>query len=130
MSYTNINLIKETCESKLRDLLDSYRDNMKRKITDPDMHRTLCCFLRLELEFFLKFKKFIDAIPEDGATLPTRSSGLAEDLREGYPLAMFNESLMDFFDACMARSEGTVKDVTIFTKSKYKQLEGWHSMFI
>ena len=52
----------------------------------------------------------------------------ADDIREEYPLAMFNESLMEYFDASMAFSEGEVYDATVFTKDKYSHLEAWHSM--
>ena len=49
-------LMIETCESKLGKLLGCYPNMLKtRSEAEPDMHRTLCCFLRLELEFLLKF---------------------------------------------------------------------------
>ena len=120
-------LMIDSCETKLGKLLGCYRNMLKiRSETEPDMHRTLCGFLRLELEFFLKFKKYIEAIPEDNE----RSNDPAEDLLEGYPLALFNESLMEFFDACMAYSEGQVREVTIFTKRKYDEAHGWHLMLM
>ena len=69
-------------------------------------------------------------MPEDGGALPAHSRSLAVDLREGCPLAMFNESLMEFFDACMANSEGQVKELTNFTKRKYSDIENLHSLLV
>ena len=44
---------KETLEIKLKSLFDGYRMVVKNKWSyDPNAHRTLCCFLRLELDFF------------------------------------------------------------------------------
>ena len=92
---------------------------------DPEMHRTLCSFMRLELEFFLKFKNFYDR--QRGCNASERSA-IAQALKDEYPLAMFNEVLMEFFDAYMARSEGFVKNATDMTKGKYEQILRWHSM--
>ena len=58
---TKIEKYKETLEIKLTSLFDDYRMIVKdKKSFDPNAHRTLCCFLRLELDFFLKYKNYID----------------------------------------------------------------------
>ena len=102
-------------------LFDGYRTVVKDKESyDPKSHQKLCCLLRLELDFFLKYKNFIDG--------ETQDRSVAQGLKEEYPLAMFNESLMEYFDACMAFSEGKVNDATIYTKSKYGELEALHDM--
>ena len=57
MATNPYQLMKETCESKLGRLLGCYRNMLKIKSeAEPDMHRTLCCFLRLELDFFLSLR--------------------------------------------------------------------------
>ena len=105
----------ESVNEALGTLLDCYRDTHKKKSSyEPEMHRTLCCFLRLELDFFLKFMNFHDH-QRDYYNASERDA-LARDIRDEYPLAMFNEALMEFFDACMACSEGHVKHATGMTK--------------
>ena len=116
----------------MRNLFAQYSHVIKKKSThDPKVHRTQCCFLRLELDLFVKYKKFFDCVTLSNdipRTFSERDKALADELREEYPLAMFNESLMEYFDAPMAFSEGKVNDATIYTKSKYSDIEAWHSV--
>ena len=117
----------ESLNKALGNLLDCYRKMHKTKSSyEPEMHRTLCCFWRLELDFFLKFKNFHEH-QRDHYNASERGA-LARDIRDEYPLAMFTEALVEFFDACMAHYEGYVKDTTEMTKGKYKYIKHWHSM--
>ena len=111
---------KETLEIKLKSLFDGYRMVVKNKSTfDADVFCAHCYYLRLELDFFLKYKNFIDA--------EKHYRSVAKNIREEFPLAMFNVKLMDYFDACMAHSEGSVKDATIYTRAKYDDITVLHS---
>ena len=71
---------------------------------------------------FLKYKNYIDG--------EKHYRSKANDIREEYPLAMFNESLMEYFDACMAQSEGKVKSAGDLVKSKYEDISGFHSVLM
>ena len=111
---------KEYVEIKLKKLFDDYRTVVKDKESyDPKSHQKLCCLLRLELDFFLKYKNFIDG--------ETQDRSVAQGLKEEYPLAMFNEILMEYFDASMAFSEGKVKEAGDLVKSKYESMKILHS---
>jgi hypothetical protein len=118
--------LKETMESKLADLLDCYRNYTKSKSNhEPEIHRTMMCFMRLELEFFLKFKNYTDC--QGFKCTRSECEALMKDIREEYPLAMFNEVLMEIFDANMAFSEGNVKSAGDMVKAKYDELQRWHA---
>ena len=109
-------------------LCDSFRDVLTDQLACgafPEMHRTLCCFMKLEIDFFLKIMEFFEC--NEDAT-PSECNTITEDLRDEYPLSMFNEALMEFFDASMAHSEGSVKLATEFTKFLYYRIERWHVM--
>jgi hypothetical protein len=111
---------KEYLEISLKKLFDGFRTVVKDKESyDPKSHQKLCCFLRVELDFFLKYKNIIDS--------ETPDHSVAQALKEEYPLAMFNEILMEYFDASMAFSEGKVKEAGDLVKSKYESMKILHS---
>ena len=127
---TKSECFKEQLEPTLKTLCDEFRKllncDMSKYLTSPEMYRARCCYMKLEIDFFLKFKKFFEC-SEDYATL-SECNAIAKDLRDEYPLSMFNMSLMEFFDASKACSEGFTLPATEYTKYAYSRIECWHLM--
>ena len=116
----------EKMNQEVSKLINCYRDYTKRKSNhEPEIHRTMMCFMRLELEFVLKIKNYSDC--QGWKCNRPECEALMKDIREEYPLSMFNEVLMEFFDTSMAHSEGDVKITGDLVKGKYEQIKHWHA---
>ena len=77
----------------------------------------------------MKFKKFFEC-SEDYATL-SECNAIAEDLRDEYPLSMFNMSLTECFDAGMDFSTANATNAKLaaeLNSISYKRIESWHEM--
>ena len=85
------------------------------------MYTAMCAFLHLELKLFIKLKNFYTT---QVGVLPTEQlNAIAQAIRDEFPIAKFNEILMQFFDACMASSEGNVMKATKETKAKFEYIQ-------
>ena len=76
--------------------------------------------MRLELQLFIKLVQLFNS------QLPifiTECAVLAKYILEEFPVDMFNEILVEYFDACMYFSEGNVEVATKVTKKKSIRLE-------
>ena len=110
---------------KLKKLLLNYRSyrNHGAPNTTQDMYNAICTFLHLELKLFIKVKHFhtiqVDVLPQK------QLSANARAIRDEFPISKFNEVLMEFFDACMASSEGNVQKATQVTKAKFASIKQW-----
>ena len=85
------------------------------------MYTAMCVFLHLELKLFIKIKNFYTT--QLGALPNEQLNAIAQAIRKEFPIAKFNEILMQFFDACMASSEGNVKKATEETKAKFEYIQ-------
>ena len=85
------------------------------------MYTAMCAFLLLELKLFIKLKNFyttqVGVLPTEQLNVITRA------IRNESPISKFNEILMEFFDACMASSEGDVEKATKVTKVKFESIQ-------
>jgi hypothetical protein len=120
-------LKEKPLEGLLKELFHNYRVylNDRSPETTSDMHRIWCCILRLELELFLKLKHFFDnQLHNTEAACAT----LAKDIRDAYPINMFNELLQEYFEAAMSSSEGNVMPATELTTDKFKGFKQYHRL--
>ena len=101
-------------------LFHDYRTHLRTPMMAPDIHRTMCTFMRLELQLFIKLKHLFEY------QLPifnlSECAVPAKDIREVFPVDIFNEILVEYFDACMSSSDGNVEVATNVTKAKFDQI--------
>ena len=86
-----------------------------------DMYTAMCAFLLLELKLFCKLKKFYTT--QVGALPHEQLNAILQAIRNEFPISKFNEVLMEYFDACMASSEGKISKATKETMNKFEYIK-------
>ena len=94
-------------------------------VGDPDatkdMYTAMCAFLHIELKLFIKLKNFFTT--QLWVLKTEQLSAIAQAIRDEFPIHKFNEILMEYFDACMAASEGNVAKATELTKNRFEMIQ-------